>query len=856
MEWRHVSAQSCFIKCSVRAEEAFESRALEGRGRPNARWRIDSSFPQSAHVLERRKGEAISRLFRLVTARVEATACALKSKVFILTLVPLLLTHSVAAQEGQADTGTAQRDSPEGQAAQLDVVTVTGTRIKGGASPSPVVVIGSERIREEGFTDLGQVIRSIPQNFSGGQNPGVLMGNVAGGGLANQNVTGGSGLNLRGLGPDASLTLLNGRRMSYGGFVQAVDISAIPVEAVERIEIMADGASAIYGSDAVGGVGNVILKRDMDGVTVGGRYGAATSGGLATREYTASAGTVWPTGGVLATFKDASVDPIHARQRGYTAQLPDPYSLFPASELRSVLLSTYQTLGDRFDLQIDAVRTRRDQRYEYYYGTRAIYNLLSPQTTTTFVAPSLEYQFGSWGLTLGGAWGKDEYLNRHDEVSAASGAATPYLYECFCNASRSAELGAEGPVMDLAAGEARLALGAGHRTNEFSWTNLYAGSEVMRGEEASRFAYAELSVPLLGTETGRGQQRLELTGAVRRENYDSFGGVSTPKLGLTYSPSKDLTFKASWGRSFKAPTLFQQYRPQIVQMGLAQIYGSPAAAPDALMMIFAGGNPDLSPERARTWSTSLVVHPDTLPGFEAELSWFEIDYAERVVEPIGNFYEALSSPIYAEFVTRSPSADQQAAAISDASYFFNFTGVTYDPSNVVALLDSRYVNAMKQRIRGADLSASYKFDVGSSELTVRGAASWLNSQQRTRGTPQSRDLAGMLHNPAKLNARAGAVWVHGGLTASTFVTFIDGVTNPSDGIKGSSFTTLDATLSYRTGERAGVLSGLDLQLAATNLLDWEPPRYATISPEYVPPYDSTNYSAIGRFVGVSVSRHW
>src|SRR5690606_39717167 len=66
-------------------------------------------------------------------------------------------------------------------------------------------------------------------------------------------VTGGSSLNLRGLGPDATLTLLNGRRMAYSGFVQAVDIGAIPVEAVDRVEIVADGASAIYGSDAVGG---------------------------------------------------------------------------------------------------------------------------------------------------------------------------------------------------------------------------------------------------------------------------------------------------------------------------------------------------------------------------------------------------------------------------------------------------------------------------------------------------------------------------------------------------------------------------------------------------------------------------
>ncbi len=194
---------------------------------------------------------------------------------------------------------------------QLDTVSVTGTRIRGGTTPSPAITIGAQRIQDEGFTDLGEVVRSIPQNFSGGQNPGVSLG-AAQGSPSNQDITGGSGTNLRGLGPDATLTLLNGHRMSYGGFAQAVDISAIPVEAVERLEIVPDGASAIYGSDAVGGVANVILKRDFDGVTIGTRYGGATDGGLITREYNATAGTTWATGGLIATGQKTSNDPIYS----------------------------------------------------------------------------------------------------------------------------------------------------------------------------------------------------------------------------------------------------------------------------------------------------------------------------------------------------------------------------------------------------------------------------------------------------------------------------------------------------------------------------------------------------------------
>src|SRR3546814_4071604 len=77
----------------------------------------------------------------------------------------------------QPSSGT-QAVAPETR--DLEAITVTGTRIRGGTSPSPVITIGSETIQQEGFTDLGEVIRSIPQNFSGGQNPGAGSGNIAG----------------------------------------------------------------------------------------------------------------------------------------------------------------------------------------------------------------------------------------------------------------------------------------------------------------------------------------------------------------------------------------------------------------------------------------------------------------------------------------------------------------------------------------------------------------------------------------------------------------------------------------------------------------------------------------------------
>ncbi|VFR27389.1 TonB-dependent receptor [plant metagenome] len=739
---------------------------------------------------------------------------------------------------------------------ELDRITVTGTRIRGGTSASPTVTLDARRIEEEGFTDLGEVIRSVPQNFSGGQNPGVAFGAVggSGSGLANQNITGGSALNLRGLGPDASLTLLNGRRLSYGGFVQAVDISAIPVEAVERVEIVADGASAIYGSDAVGGVANVILKREYEGVTVGTRYGTATDGGLATREYNVTTGTAWSSGGFIATYKDESSDPIYADERDYTSHLAVPTSLYPNNDLRSGLISAYQALGDTFELRLDALGSEREQSIYYDWGGT---NRRQTKTTTTFVSPSIEVLLANdWSFTGGFSWGKDEHAFVQTRVTPATGAASMLYDECYCNESHVYEIGAEGPLFQLPGGKARLAVGAGYRTNEFWHDNYRTGATVTEGDESSRFAYAEVSLPLVAPDTGlAGVHAFSLTAAVRGEDYSSFGRVVTPKFGLVYAPSETFTLKTSWGKSFKAPTLYQRNSATAAYLDPPDYYGGTGYPADATALYFGGGNSDLEPERAKTWSTSLSFHPVSLPALEAELTWFDIDYTDRVVEPFPGTSQALSNPEYAQFISAYPTAEEQAAVLALADTFINFTDAPYDPANVVAILYGQNVNASRQRIKGIDLAGSYRFDLSAGSLTVRSSATWLDSKQQVNSAAGTVDLSGRLFNPAKINGRLGVVWNQGRLSASAFANYTDGVTDTVTDKKTGAFTTIDATLRYSTAKREGTWPGLDFALSVQNLFDRSPPLYEPASNTWLP-YDSTNYSAIGRFLSASVSAHF
>src|SRR5690606_19266613 len=367
------------------------------------------------------------------------------------------------------------------------------------------------------------------------------------------------------------------------------------------------------------------------------------------------------------------------------------------------------------------------------------------------------------------------------------------------------------------------------------------GTIAIEGSESSRFAYAELNMPFAGPDAGSPWlQRLELNVAARSERYDSFGAVTTPKVGLIYGPSPDMTLKASWGKSFKAPTLFQRYWAQQALLRYASEFGGPSYSQDQTVLMIGGGNPDLEPERATTRSVSLMLHPEALSALDAELTWFDIDYTDRVVQPLTDLNMALQNPGYARFIDHTPTAAEQTALLESAGMFYNLVGVPYDPTKVVAIVYSNYANVARQSIKGFDLSASYRFDLGPGELALRGSASWLDSSQQATPAEDFHDLSGVRFGPVKFRSRVGAAWTGGGLTVSGFVNHTDGVVGPSaeGGMEQSaSFTTFDATVRYQAGLGGGLWSGLEFALAVQNLFDREPPAYTPTNPSF-PPYDS------------------
>jgi len=159
--------------------------------------------------------------------------------------------------------------------AQLERVEITGSSIKriDAETALPVQILTKEEIARTGATSTEQLLQSVSAISSQGS-----ISNATG---ASISTYGQSSISLRGLGEDRTLVLVNGRRLAAfaGGNGAAVNVNAIPLAAIERVEILKDGASGVYGSDAIGGVVNFILIKDYRGIELGATYGTPTASG-------------------------------------------------------------------------------------------------------------------------------------------------------------------------------------------------------------------------------------------------------------------------------------------------------------------------------------------------------------------------------------------------------------------------------------------------------------------------------------------------------------------------------------------------------------------------------------------------
>lgn len=211
-----------------------------------------------------------------------------------------------------------QEQEAETQDLQAEEIVVTGSRIARPefAFPNPIQAYGAEAIQQSGATNITDFLVDSPALLGSTTNA-----DVAGSNLTQNQLTGVNLLNLRNLGTNRTLVLVNGRR-HVAGFAgtAGVDINTIPVDLVERVDVLTGGTSAVYGADGVSGVVNFILKRDFEGVSVRGQTGISERGDAGNRYLAVTAGTNFADdrGNITFSYEFNETDRFSQRKRlGY-----------------------------------------------------------------------------------------------------------------------------------------------------------------------------------------------------------------------------------------------------------------------------------------------------------------------------------------------------------------------------------------------------------------------------------------------------------------------------------------------------------------------------------------------------------
>lgn len=861
-------------------------------------------------------------------------------------------------------------------------VLVTGTRIRGrGPVGSAVTTIDRKAIDESGYATTQQIAQSIPQNFGGGANDATSAGGTLSQNAA-MNTASGSSINLRGLGASSTLVLLNGDRPPLGGFAGAFsDVSMIPASAVERIEVVADGASAIYGSDAVAGVVNIVPRLDFRGAETMLRFGTADG---ESQEYQASQllGTGWSGGHAMIAYEFYQRTRLAAADRAFATDDLRPFGgvdhrggyaspgtiiaggrtfaipagqngvgltaaqlvpgtvnpgdswtgadLLPDQRRHSVFAAVSQALGGglrayahglvtvrTFDqairptadarrtvpvtnpFYVDPIGTHQPVRVQYSF-VRDLGNERSEGIAAAYGGTAgIEAQAGRWVIDAHGTWGRQyeraTLLNRVSTARLAVALAdtdpataynlfgdgpstNPATIDRVRGSTRSSNSGvvwsatlrADGPLVGLPAGDARLAVGGEYREDRYVDHATLADTTTLTPQlvppiallDARRVkaAYAELLVPVFGGEaTLPGFHRLDLSAAVRTEHYSDFGETTNPRLGIAWEPVAGLTLRASYGKSFRAPSFDDLRQDPGSQLIFAYSIPDPSSSTgESNVVVLRGNDPKLRPERATTWTLGADFRPAAVPGLHAGITWFNIDYRDRIDTPAAQLFNFLvNRSTYAAVIEANPSPARIAALYADPT-FINPLGIAATDS-FAAVVDARLQNLSVVRQSGLDLDIGYGFGAFGGKAEIGGSGTYIfRIRQGLTPDAPTTNVVGTIGNPVDFKARARASWTSDTLGAALFVNYVDGYTNNLNAAPEhvDAWTTVDLQLSYRFGAGRGGLKGLRVALNASNLFDRDPPYAAYYLGLTTMGYDPENASPLGRVLSVQVTKSW
>ncbi len=870
----------------------------------------------------------------------------------------------------------------------IEEVLITGSRIRGVASMSPVVAITRQDIENGGFATVEEVIGRLPQNFGGGASLDTLTdtGNdthVVGGNVGNE--AGGTSINLRGLGTNSTLILLNGRRLSPSGFSAAfTNVSSIPITAIERVEVMADGASAIYGSDAIGGVVNFILRDEYEGAETRLRYGSDGPGDMSSALFGQLFGRSWNDGNILFTYEYYESDSLANSDRDFTssndlrrfggsdlrelggnpanisaggrlwaipggqdgrsltpADFPTDASgaptaspnrfndrslgdVLPAVERQSAVLHLKQRvnaaewfLDARFSTQetrwrrnlslVDIEVTDANPFFVDPTGTGltavtvtnySLDNELGPQINTGKIdSPGavfgLRFDLGeSWDAEFSVNWAKEgqktisnlginvdvlnaaanpagpnpgpnqafnpfgDGVNSHPDVVAALTSGAPVRLTDTDNEIRSLNLDINGTGFELPGGAIQFAFGSEFREESLLTTSNFDGTGDITSSSDRNITslYAEAFFPLLS------RRRLALSLAGRYEDYSDVGDDVDPKVGLLWSPLQSLTFRATYGTSFRAPSLLNLDVDR--RSTNLSVYFSQSLVDEGLvpfpMIARVGNNAELQPEQASTWTVGLQWRPERVEGLSLDLNYFNIDLEDRIELPITSL-ETADDPRFASLVNYTPSLQQIAALVNDPRWL-NASGASeadiLSGAVPVAIVDSRLSNISRSVVTGLELLFTYGRETALGSFGVGFTGSYMIDFERAFfDTDALLDEVDTYGRPVDFRARGSVNWSRNAWSVSGIVNYTDSYTDSISlpARRVDSWTVADISVVYTVGDSADFLQNTRLMLTAHNLFDARPPFVNT--PAGLA-YDSYNADPHGRFLAAQIIKEW
>jgi iron complex outermembrane recepter protein len=739
----------------------------------------------------------------------------------------------------------------------LEEIVVTGTNISGVENETvPLLTFDRDAIERSGYATTADFITSLPQNVKSGSNSpdGILAPN----GFGIGNIENSTAANLRGLGSNSTLTLLNGHRVAPSAYGSGVDLSMIPLSAVERIEVLTDGSSAVYGSDAVGGVINIILRKDFDGAETSARLDTLARGGGELKQVSQSLGKTWGSGGALAVFEFQDTDAIRSDQRSFTANLLRPTDVFPASKRYSGTLTAHQSLGASFELFADALIERNDGlSADTLGGFTPQVEIISSKTNSVSANAGFRWQpFGDWHLEGDALFSQVDTLTTgvFSPLQFGYSNGAPYLRNL--DTIEEADLKLDGTLWSSGGSSLKAALGASYRQEDFS--SLIEFENLDRPTDRHiHAAFAEFYAPLVTAANALpGVRKLDLSAAVRDDSYSDFGSKIDPRFGVFWSPIDQVGLRAAYSTSFRAPNPSEiisniTATSAIVESGFPQPQ-DPSGNTGALFF----GNQVLGPETSRNLTAGLDFTPTALPNTRFSLNYYRIIYSNRIItSPIAA--DIFVNPqIYGPLIQQFPNDAAVAAFVAGLEPPQTLVDLT---PNHTGLTGVRYgfpygdINAAKESTQGLDLvvHSIVNLDAANKLILDFNATYIMDIETNFCDSCVGTDLVDTYGQPLKLRLRASAGWSDGIFSTNAAVNYANAYsdTNLIPPGRIAAFTTVDLTAGWHI--RA---SGTTLAFNIINALNSGPPLTGPALNNVK--YDPINADPRGRALSFQVRQAW